>query len=153
MFFQLVWFIYCLGNRYTNQKRLSMLCSPPSTVLELSMVHFESWSHYFIYHMTSSTLASGFSNLYSVSDALRNIHSGCLGLVHWDDPVGWCREGGGRGFRMWSTCIPVADSFWCLAKLIQCLRIKNKIKKKNKKKEIFILSNVIGRWMGNNKEF
>ena len=46
--------------------------------------------------MTSSTLASGFSNLYSVSDALRNIHSGCLGLVHWDDPVGWCREGGGR---------------------------------------------------------
>jgi len=22
--------------------------------------------------------------------------TGCLGLVHWDDPEGWCREGGGR---------------------------------------------------------
>ena len=21
---------------------------------------------------------------------------GCLGLVHWDDPEGWDREGGGR---------------------------------------------------------
>ena len=20
----------------------------------------------------------------------------CLGLVHWDDPEGWCREEGGR---------------------------------------------------------
>ena len=35
--------------------------------------------------------------------------TGCLGLVHWDDLEGWCREGG--GFRMGSTCIPVADSF------------------------------------------
>ena len=31
------------------------------------------------------------------------------------------------------TCIPVADSFWCLAKLIQCFRFKNK---KKKKKEV-----------------
>ena len=22
--------------------------------------------------------------------------SGCFGLVHWDDPEGWYREGGGR---------------------------------------------------------
>ena len=22
-----------------------------------------------------------------------------LGLVHWDDPEGWCREGGGRGVQ------------------------------------------------------
>ena len=36
--------------------------------------------------------------------------SGCLGLVHWDDPEGRYREGGGRGFRMGNTCIPVADS-------------------------------------------
>ena len=34
--------------------------------------------------------------------------TGCLGLVHWDDPEGWCGEGG--GFRMENTCIPVADS-------------------------------------------
>ena len=25
--------------------------------------------------------------------------TGCLGLVHWDDPEGWYWEGGGRGFR------------------------------------------------------
>ena len=25
--------------------------------------------------------------------------SGCLGLVHWDDPEGWYGEGGGRGFQ------------------------------------------------------
>ena len=36
--------------------------------------------------------------------------TGCLGLVHWDDPEGWYGEGGGRGFRMGNTCIPVADS-------------------------------------------
>ena len=23
----------------------------------------------------------------------------CLGLVHWEDPEGWGREGGGRGDR------------------------------------------------------
>ena len=25
--------------------------------------------------------------------------TGCLGLVHWDDPEGWYREGGGRGLQ------------------------------------------------------
>ena len=44
--------------------------------------------------------------------------TGCLGLVHWDDPEGWYGEGGG-GFKMGNTCIPVVDSFWCVAKLIQ----------------------------------
>ena len=39
-----------------------------------------------------------------------SIHdTGCLGLVHWDDPEGWYGEGG--GFSMGNTCIPVADSF------------------------------------------
>ena len=36
--------------------------------------------------------------------------TGCLGLVHWDDPEGWYGEGGGRGFRMGNTCTPMADS-------------------------------------------
>ena len=31
-------------------------------------------------------------------------NTGCLGLVHWDDPEGWYGEGG--GFRMGNTCIP-----------------------------------------------
>ena len=35
--------------------------------------------------------------------------TGCLGLVHWDDPEGWYGEGG-KEFRMGNTCIPVADS-------------------------------------------
>ena len=50
------------------------------------------------------------------------------GLMHDTGCLGWCtgttqREGLGReeggGFRMGSTGIPVADSFRCLAKLIQ----------------------------------
>ena len=27
--------------------------------------------------------------------------TGCLGLVHWDDPERWCGEGGGRGVQDW----------------------------------------------------
>ena len=48
--------------------------------------------------------------------------TGCLGLVHWDDPEGVGREEGG-GFRMGSTGIPVADSFQYLAKLIQYCKV------------------------------
>ena len=44
------------------------------------------------------------------------------------------REEGG-GFRMGNTCIPVVDSFRYLAKLIQFVKFKNKIKFKIKKKE------------------
>ena len=33
-----------------------------------------------------------------------------------DDRDGWDREGGGRGFRMGDTCIPMADSCECMAK-------------------------------------
>ena len=27
--------------------------------------------------------------------------TGCLGLVHWDDPEKWYGEGGGRGVQNW----------------------------------------------------
>ena len=47
--------------------------------------------------------------------------TGCLGLVHWDDPDGGYGEGG--GFRMGNTGIPVADSFRYLAKLIQYCKV------------------------------
>ena len=53
--------------------------------------------------------------------------TGCLGLVHWDDPVGWYREEGGRGFRMGNMCTLVADSCWCMAKQIQYFKVKKKI--------------------------
>ena len=40
-----------------------------------------------------------------------SIHdTGCLGLVHWDDPEGWYGREAGGGFRMGNTCIPVADT-------------------------------------------
>ena len=42
------------------------------------------------------------------------------------------REEGGE-FRMGNTCIPVADSFRNLAKLIHFVKFKNKIKFKKKK--------------------
>ena len=29
--------------------------------------------------------------------------TGCLGLVHWDDPEGWYREGGWEGDSGWGT--------------------------------------------------
>ena len=47
--------------------------------------------------------------------------TGCLGLVHWEDPEGGYGEGG--GFRMGNTCIPVADSFRYLAKLTQFCKV------------------------------
>ena len=28
-------------------------------------------------------------------------HTGCLGLVHWDDPEGWYGEGGGKEGSGW----------------------------------------------------
>ena len=37
--------------------------------------------------------------------------TGCLGLVHWDDPEGGMGREEGAGFRMGNTCIPVEDSF------------------------------------------
>ena len=27
--------------------------------------------------------------------------TGCLGLVHWDNPEGWYGEGGARGVQEW----------------------------------------------------
>ena len=48
--------------------------------------------------------------------------TGCLGLVHWDNPEGWYGEGG--GFRMGNTCIPVADACWYMAKPIQYCKVK-----------------------------
>ena len=50
--------------------------------------------------------------------------TGCLGLVHWDDPEGWDgeREVGER-VRMGNTCTPVADSCQCMAKPIQYCKV------------------------------
>ena len=36
--------------------------------------------------------------------------TGCLGLVHWDDPEGTDGEGGGRGVQDGKMCTLMADS-------------------------------------------
>ena len=36
--------------------------------------------------------------------------TGCLGLVHWDDPEGWYGREEGGWFRMGNTCTTMADS-------------------------------------------
>ena len=37
--------------------------------------------------------------------------TGCLGLVHWDDPEGWYGEGGGSGVQDGEhVCTPVVDA-------------------------------------------
>ena len=44
----------------------------------------------------------------------------CLGLVHGNDPEGWCGEGGREGgFMFGNTCTLVVDSCQCMAKPIQ----------------------------------
>ena len=50
--------------------------------------------------------------------------TGCLGLVHWDDPEGWDGKGGGRGFRMGNTFIFMMDSSQCMAKSIRYCKVK-----------------------------
>ena len=50
--------------------------------------------------------------------------TGCLGLVHGDDPEGCCGEGGGRGFKFGIACTPVVDSCQCMAKPIQYCKVK-----------------------------
>ena len=45
--------------------------------------------------------------------------TGCLGLVHWDDPERWDGEGDGKGFRMDNICTLMADSSQCMVKPIQ----------------------------------
>ena len=60
--------------------------------------------------------------------------TGCLGLVHWDDPEGWYGEGGGRrvqnGEHMY-TCGRFILIFGKTNTIMKSLKIK-----KNKKKKI-----------------
>ena len=74
-------------------------------------------------NMMSGSSAISKSNLiqmYSFSPGSMH-NTGCLGLVHWDDPEGWYGEGG--GFRMGKTCMPVVDSFQYMAEPIQYCKV------------------------------
>ena len=65
--------------------------------------------------------------------------TGCLGLVHWDDPEGWYGEGGGWRVRDGEHMYTCGGFIRYLAKLIQYCKVKNKIKyiKKKKRKQPF----------------
>ena len=64
-------------------------------------------------------------------------NTGCLGLVHWDDPEGWYREGGGRREEGsgWGTQVylwRIHFDIW--QNQYNSVKFKNKIKFKKKKK-------------------
>ena len=63
------------------------------------------WTKLYREHHHAIPLRGGIEKLMQLNECH---DTGCLGLVHWDDPEGWYGEGG--GFRMGDTCIPVADS-------------------------------------------
>ena len=58
--------------------------------------------------------------------------TGCLGLVHWDDPEGWYGEGGGRRVQDGEhryTCGRFISMFGKTNTILKSLKL-NKIKKK-----------------------
>ena len=52
--------------------------------------------------------------------------TGCLGLVHWDDPEGWYREGGGRGVQNGEHVYTRGRFMLMYAKPIQYCKVKKK---------------------------
>ena len=50
--------------------------------------------------------------------------TGCLGLVHGDDPERCYGEGSGRGVHIWNACTPVVGPCQCMAKPIQYCKVK-----------------------------
>ena len=50
--------------------------------------------------------------------------TGCLGLVHWDDPDGWDEEGGGRGFQDWEHMYTHGRFMLLYGKTIQYCKVK-----------------------------
>ena len=61
--------------------------------------------------------------------------TGCLGLVHWDDPEGWYREGGGRGVKDGERVYTRGGFMLKYTNPIQYCKVKN-LKKKWAKKRV-----------------
>ena len=70
--------------------------------------------------------------------------TGCLELVHWDNPERWYGVGG--GFRIGNMCTPVADSCWCMAKPIQYCKVNTHTHKLNIQKTKILASGPITSW-------
>ena len=60
--------------------------------------------------------------------------TGCLGLVCWDDPVGWCGDGGEEGLGWGAPVCLWRIHFGVWQNQYNIVKLKNKIKKKVKKK-------------------
>ena len=51
--------------------------------------------------------------------------TGCLGLVHWDDPEGWYGEGAGRAVQDGEHVYTCGGFMLCMAKPIQYCKVIN----------------------------
>ena len=49
--------------------------------------------------------------------------TGCLGLMHCDDPKGWDEEVGWSGVSIGNTCTPMADACQSMAKPLQFCKV------------------------------
>ena len=65
-------------------------------------------------------------------------NTGCLGLVHWDDPEGWYGEGGGRRVQDGEHVYTCGGFMLIYAKPIQYCKVKNKIKGRKKWNHAFL---------------
>ena len=61
--------------------------------------------------------------------------TGCLGLVHWDDPEGWYREGGGRKVQD-GEHVYTCGGFMLIYGNTNTIKLKNKIKYIKKKEKV-----------------
>ena len=59
-------------------------------------------------------------------------YTGCLGLMHWDDPEGWNGEGGGRRVQDGEHMYTCGRFILIFGKTNSYVKFKNKIKIKNK---------------------
>ena len=71
--------------------------------------------------------------------------TGCLGLVHWDDPERWYGEGGGSGVQDWERVHPWqihVDVWQNQYSIVKQNKVKIKIKKKRLLGEISTMSDM-----------
>ena len=65
-------------------------------------------------------------------------NTGCLGLVHWDDPERWYGDGGGRGVQDWELMYTRGGFMLMYGKTNTVLQNKVKLKKRKEKKSRLI---------------
>ena len=66
--------------------------------------------------------------------------TGCLGLVHWDDPEGWYGKGGGRRVQDGEHMYTCGGFILIFGKTTQFVKFKDKIKLKNNNNNKKLLS-------------